>query len=202
VATRKERQRRIQQVLDNTPDGNPRAQRKMVSKIESLGKPFVLRVEIEPGKRGRYELLTVIIDGWDPSRSALILDEDDRIPERPWLACTWALTKSVGRHRYNTETGWPFFCTHHALVRLAQRCGARTANDLLTAVNNIWMAWLTCLNERGRIPLRLRFYLRDDTYAVALLKHADCESGVLAQLSDKPDGLDPYVVATVIGETE
>jgi hypothetical protein len=42
VATRRERQRRIQQVLDRTPDGNPRAQRKMAKKIESLGKPFAI----------------------------------------------------------------------------------------------------------------------------------------------------------------
>jgi hypothetical protein len=121
----------------------------MVKKIESLGKPFVIWVEIGSGKRSRYELQTVTIDGWHPYRSALILDENDRIPEQPWLACIWAVTKSVRRHRYDTENGWPFFCTHHALVRLAQRCGARTANDLLTAVNNIWTAYLTILNERG-----------------------------------------------------
>jgi hypothetical protein len=142
----------------------------------------------------------VTIDGWDPHRSALILDENDRIPERPWLACTWTVTKSVGRHRYDTENGWPFFCTHHALVRLAQRCGARTATDLLTAVNNIWTAYLTMLNERRHIPLRLKFHLRENTCAVALLKPADCSRGILAGLSDKPDGLDPYVVATIIGE--
>ena len=39
--------------------------------------------------------------------------------------------------------------THHALSRLAQRCGARTPADLLNGVGRMWNAVVDLINTHG-----------------------------------------------------
>src|ERR1700746_2484947 len=52
-------------------------------------------------------------------------------------------------HEHQEQRAWvqvsrglPLLITHHALSRLAQRCNAREASDLVLAVNAIWYAFV------------------------------------------------------------
>jgi hypothetical protein len=198
--TRKERHVRIREMLHSTPDGNARAQQKVVAKIREMTKPFLIGATLTPGKRGRFQLRLVSVDGWDPTRHDVILG-NVAIPHLPWLACTVTWIKGRGRHQYDESCAYPFFATHHALSRLAQRCHARTAGDLILAVGNIWVAYDRARHEQKTVPNRLRFLTRPDEYGVALLKRyqevADGE-GAFKPLNADVTHIKPMVVATII----
>jgi hypothetical protein len=150
VASRSMRARQIKQLTSKTSDGNPRAQAKLAEKLEAVGQPFILQVHVNPGKRGRYDLHILCIDGWHEGRRELISEDDKIIPEKPWLACTIIKLTSRERGLYDEEAIPFIFITHHALSRLAQRCGARTPQDLLAAACNICFGYLKgCVERKG-----------------------------------------------------
>jgi hypothetical protein len=175
---------KIQQVLRDTPDGNPRAQAKLVQKLEAAGHPFVLGVHIQPGKRGRYNLFFALIEGWDADRKDLILPKDD-IPEKPWLACSHVKITSKGRSVYECDIQLSLFITHHALSRLAQRFCVKHPRDFIACVSNAWTAYQTENVAREghflvRDGQRLRFHPREGLSACAVLnKYNDGEGGAV-----------------------
>lgn len=184
-------------IVGHMPDGNSRAQAKIAKAIEDRGGPFVLKVFVRPGKRGRYSLDIYSVDGWDAERRDTIT-ADDAIPEKPWLACMHAAITSYGKHRYDEELNVHLLVTHHCLSRLCQRCGARTRGDLYDAVQGLWAAFLrehdAHVGRKGwlRDGYRMRFPVRHDgarkTTALAVLNHYDDERGgiVVATILDDP----------------
>ena len=199
VKTRLRRMEQIGQVLLTTPDGNPRAQRKLADKLMAAGGGFLLHVAVEPGKRGRYKMILRVLDGWDSGRRAVIYDGPAgaaTIPERPWLTVTTIRRVSAGRHDYDVFFSWDLFVTHHALSRLAQRCGARTPADLMAAAAEMWATYvLRCFEQRGgdwvRDGFELEFALNGSEPARAVLARYD---------ADDMEGA--VVVVTIVGGDE
>jgi hypothetical protein len=156
---------KIKRVIRNGPDGSPEAQRRLARRIEEAGRPFILGVYIEPGKRGRYRMMIGLIDGWDSACKSVILPTD-RMPEKPWLACDHLIIISKGRGVYKYDLSTSLFVTHHALSRLAQRLRVKHPLDFLICVNNIWRAYQTENFARGgddwvKDGHRLRFQLHE-----------------------------------------
>jgi hypothetical protein len=117
----------------NVRDGNPRAQAKLEARIKALG---VLGTDLQPGKRGCYELRIYSLAGWDPQRDTVI-EPGDPIPEKPWICTLFHVVRGEGqcwvRHLSYT---W-LYLSHHCLSRSAQRWGVRTAGDLSTVIEKL-----------------------------------------------------------------
>jgi hypothetical protein len=174
VRGRLAREREIKAALI-LPDGNPRAQAKLARKLEERGWPFVLDVSLrKTGKRGRYELNFVGLDGWSTSRGQIIIDEQN-IPHKPWISISLNWIVSKGNHSYDERSVVAVLITHHALSRLAQRSGVKTVSDLLMAVNAIWSAYTEHVYDRRGIRFpeghRLTFQLHSGGNALAVLNH-------------------------------
>ena len=187
VAAQTRRWADVQRVLDNRNDGNPRGQAKMVKRLELAGGAFFYDVLLEPGKRGKYTVHVLDVAGWDPAKEEVIT-EVDAIPSKPWLACMVTKIESKGRHRYDDKSAVALLVTHHAMSRLAQRCGAKEPKDLIWAVHAIWSRYFE-VRKNPSISLpdghRMRVRLGDpwgDCYAVL-------------RKGDKKD----YVVTTILG---
>jgi hypothetical protein len=203
AATRQDRHTRIKEFLDRAPDGNPRAQGKILARIKQIVGPFIISARLTPGKRGRYEIRLVTIDAWDPARCNVILSDKAEIPRLPWLACCVVWIEGKGRYRCEETFAHPFV-THHALSRLAQRCGARSAGDLIIAVRNIWAAYRQEHRTRGDVSGQLRFRLQPDEYALATLStYRDYAAGAGAfacPVNFNTAHIPPLVVTTILDE--
>ena len=136
-------------------------------------------------KRGRYTLWVHWIDGWDAGRKDIIFGDEHAIPAKPWLACSITRLASKGRGIYREKNLTMMVITHHALSRLAQRCGAKTPEDLIDAVANIWMAFAEQCEARksvrwARTIAGSGFKSTKGLAAFAALKpYEDCESAVV-----------------------
>jgi hypothetical protein len=142
VAARAKILPRIQSVLTNMNDGQPAGQQKIFDRLVEAGRPFFIGGHIDTGKRGRYTITLLTLLGWDSERKTTIELDSDAIPDKPWIAMSVVTIKSLGRRRYDQEEYLSMFITHHALSRLAQRCGARTIYDVHYAVQRIAMTYV------------------------------------------------------------
>ena len=135
------------QAIDSSSDGSPKAQRKMAERIRRAG---ALDVELEPGKRGCYNLTFYHSAGWNPIKNDSI-EQGDTIPKLPWIVyyVTTVESKGKGSSEIKVSSSPLLFVTHHALSRIAQRFGARTTEHLLNASTVIWNAAMTLANEIG-----------------------------------------------------
>jgi hypothetical protein len=114
--------------IENSKDGNPRAQQKMAERIRRAGAESVA---LKPGKRGRYSIQIHGWTGWDPIRDRPIY-VGDPIPEKPWIACHIVQIDSKGCSRKpELWAGVILLITHHALSRAAQRLGVRASTCLM-----------------------------------------------------------------------
>jgi hypothetical protein len=133
-------------------DGNPRAQARLEAKVKRLG---ALKINLTPGKRGRYKLKIYSFAGWDPQRDAGIR-LGDPIPEKPWMGVILYVVRGKGQGRviYNSFPPILLFLTHHCLSRSAQRWGVRTVADLSAAISSITAVALEYLIKRSRAEER------------------------------------------------
>jgi hypothetical protein len=172
------------------PDGNPAAQARFFKKVTTAADSFLLGSHLEPGKRGRYKMRLLILDGWDAERGAII-GADDPIPEKPWIAVTSVVIESRGSYRYEEDCSVTLFITHHALSRLTQRCGARTLKELYCAVRRIAIIYLTKMAHKsvsGHQRISIELPLNLGTAICALQPHEDGQGGlVLATLWNKEE---------------
>jgi hypothetical protein len=116
--------------LNTGADGNPKAQARLAERIRRVGAGVVTRVDLVPGKRGGFTLSFCYWTGWNPERDDPIETSDALPAGRVWLAYWFADITGEGGGKYSNVSAPGFLVTHHALSRLAQRCGARTAADL------------------------------------------------------------------------
>jgi hypothetical protein len=163
----------VSAVVKSSRDGNPRAQAKMAERLWAAGGELLCHVGLDPGKRGRYELLVVAVQGWDPGRRSYIAS-GDVIPEKPWLAGTLITIVGRGRGLRDQTSKVAFYITHHALSRLVQRSGVRTSSQLLAATRSMFAACFFELAEhRWSFPdgKRVTFDLCDGGNAMAVLNN-------------------------------
>ena len=174
VADRQQRMTALKGILGSTPDANPQQQQRLVDKFRRLGGPFFPLVTlVESGKRGRYEIRILSIDGWNRDAQEIIFVSDE-IPERPQLAASIITAKGLGNHRHDVETSVLLIASHHALSRLVQRSKNRTVDDLLLAVTNLFVAFAaTGLEIDGENP-RLRFRTAGGDVVAQLERHWAC----------------------------
>jgi hypothetical protein len=126
--------------------GSPKAQQKMAERVRQAG---AVKVILEPGKRGRYELEIYELAGWDPIRDEEI-SVGDPIPEKPWIAYYLTRLESKGRGRgFEFASASALLITHHALSRTAQRLGFRTSEHMLHAATLIWNATAGFINNNS-----------------------------------------------------
>jgi hypothetical protein len=129
---------RMQDVMVRAKDGNPKAQARLVEKLKRTGGAGINNIRLTSGKRGTYALDIFDWTGWNPQTEKPIDVAEDIPPgtDGLWLSCWVTCFTSVKGNRKITNHPY-LFITHHALSRLAQRCGARTCHDLVNAVK--WM---------------------------------------------------------------
>jgi hypothetical protein len=125
--------REMHGIVGTLPDGNPGAQEKVKKRLEKVIGRFLVGIALKSGKRGRYELLLATLEAWNVETNAAIGPEGE-LPEKPWIALVSTVLKSKGNHNYDQEDRIVLLVTHHALSRLAQRCGARTIDEVYDAV--------------------------------------------------------------------
>jgi hypothetical protein len=169
--------------IDNSKDGNPRAQAKMAERMRRAGAEHV---SLTPGKRGKYTLQVWQWVGWDPIRDREI-GIDSPIPEKPWLAfhIFHVETRGRGRGFADIAEGPVLLITHHALSRTAQRFGMRTNDHMLAAARRILHAtadlifktrdWTPPPPQGLRVPLDTA-----DKAVVVLKQHASRERTLVA----------------------
>jgi hypothetical protein len=118
------------------------------------------------GKRGNFVLAIVEWCVFDPAKDDTIL-LGDPLPKKPWLEC---LATVFPFKRWDEQfTVRLFLMSHHAMQRLAEWCGARTPDDLLAAIRELWGAvermidWDDAINKaldgEKSIPLRRPKYV-------------------------------------------
>jgi hypothetical protein len=151
AVTRARLTERIAEAIMKSSDGSPKAQSKMLERVQRAGASYA---KLTPGKRGRYSLCYFDWTGWDAARGDEIM-LNDPIPPKPQIVCWLNSINSKGRGRCEaTVRGAPFlFITHHVLSRTAQRFGARTLDDLSAVVENLSSTTMKVLvqNELGFI---------------------------------------------------
>jgi hypothetical protein len=184
VRDRARRWRKILDVLSNgrRTDGNPKGQAKLHARLREAVKGYLLGSALQSGKRGRYKLYLMILDGWDAERKDFI-HEDDRIPEKPWIALSTVQIESKGDHQYDDVSGVCLLITHHAMSRLAQRCGARSLKEIYSCVRRIARTY--CDEFDGAKPAPRYYHLRVElpydlgTAVCALEQYYDGEGGMV-----------------------
>jgi hypothetical protein len=125
--------------------GNPIAQQRFVDRVRKLGSKAIIDLQFAPGKRGKFRMAWTSWTVVSPETGASFFGTDQPIPERPWLACDVSVFD--GRSQDRNEDFRVFTLTHHAMQRLAERCNARTPDDLLDALKELWPQLNTILNE-------------------------------------------------------
>jgi hypothetical protein len=117
--------------------GSPIAQRRLADRLRKAGGKALLDLRLRTGKRGNFVLSVVEWYVYDPARHETIFSFDP-LREKPWLECSASVWPAKRRDDKFTVT--LFSMSHHAMQRLAERCGARAPDDLLAAMRELWSA--------------------------------------------------------------
>lgn len=124
--------------IESRNDGNPKAQHKMVERLKAAGGTNLFWASLYPGNRKKYELRLYRWVGWS---NGGILYPGDPIPERPWIACL--MDRIVSTYSALETSQYAIaLIPHHAIARLAERCGARTAQDIILHARSLSKAVL------------------------------------------------------------
>jgi hypothetical protein len=187
VAESQQRMAALKGILGSTPDANPQDQQRLAHKFQRLGGAFFSLVTLtKSGKRGRYQIHILALDGWNRDTQKPIFVRDE-IPERPQLAASVIVVKGLGHHRYDVETNVELIASHHALSRLVQRSENRTVDDLLTAVTSMFVAYVMAPRTTGGLKIdggensRLRFRTNGGEVIAQLERHWDGSGKVIAK---------------------
>jgi hypothetical protein len=115
-----------------SPNGNPIAQARCVARLKK--NETILGVDLAPGKKGNFSLTIVDFGLWNAGKDceASVLRPHSR---DLWLAC-WR-NEYTFKHgaKVDDKCAPRLLFTYHSLHRMAERCGARSPQDLITALN-------------------------------------------------------------------
>ena len=104
-----------------------------MERLRKVGGKGIVELRLTPAKRGKFVMMWVQWQVVQPG-TADLLKKDEPLPDRPWLSCDVAYVYGNGEMNQYVA----FVLTHHALQRLAERCGVRTPDDMLAALKDIW----------------------------------------------------------------
>jgi hypothetical protein len=125
--------------------GSVIAQERLVARLRRAGDgKGLVDLRLWPGKKAGFLIRWTDWRAVTP-QTARMLKEGEPVPERAWLSCE--IMYFTARHptRYHRA----FLLTHHAMVRLATRCGATTPDHLLDAMREIWRGFVECADRVG-----------------------------------------------------
>jgi hypothetical protein len=127
---------RAQGVINVDQMGSPTGQWRTCERLRKAAGKSLLDVRLFRAKRGKGMILTTDWSIWDPSAQTLV-EDDRRMPETAWLAAVVNTITAVN-HRFDCNSATVLLLTHHACVRLCQRCGVRDVDGLLGALQALW----------------------------------------------------------------
>jgi hypothetical protein len=174
----------ILEVVTESSDGSPKAQRKMEMRVRRAG---AMTTKLRPGKRGKYLMTIYDMVGWNPAKNDMILSEDV-IPEKPWIVVNLSMIESKGNGSDDVRLSVipKLFVTHHVISRMAQRHGMRTVDDMIREAKAMWNTAaglfndekfsIESISERG---IRVPIVGRDDA-VVVLKRHQRWDKSLLA----------------------
>ena len=185
--------------------GSIKGQQRIAAKLRELMKGLALEIRLEPKKRGGFVLDIASWFIWDVMK-AKVVESDSPIPHNVSLACV--LTSYTGKNYVAKATSCtPLVVTRHACMRLAQRAGVRTVEDLLMTMGVLWgstTALMIMLGDEVWNPPRKCWFIPiktigGETMAVAVLEK--CRSGkdrliITTILQPGMDGADEGIIAT------
>jgi hypothetical protein len=120
--------------------GNPVGQTRAVARMRERLGDLVLALKLKTGKRGKFELQMITWTIWDPARK-----------DRPKFGAPLPPQASLGvlYAAADRSLDWrgsiPVIVTRHALVRMAERAGMRTVEDLYVALISLWSGFCDLL---------------------------------------------------------
>lgn len=131
--------------------GSPKSQQRLAARMKKAGGKAIIDIYCKTGKRGVFTIYIVDWVIYDHIKGKMIWQNDETMIERPWLACS--LTKMpIGQKDEELDRGVILFAlTHHAMQRLAERCGARTPFDLLNTIHRIYPIMTTQIAKKEKL---------------------------------------------------
>jgi hypothetical protein len=144
----------VERALSRSGMGNPKAQARFEDRIrrDPIAGRWLLHFTVIPGKRGRYGMRAAYWTLVRPEDAGEIAASDP-IPERPWLSCV--LTEVWAKDREKDRDLRLVTLTHHAMQRLAERCEARTVEELLVALVELASWRLDAVNPDRSVKYRV-----------------------------------------------
>jgi hypothetical protein len=139
IAQGEERWKKMAKVVKGAKDGNPTAQWKLAHRLAAAAGPAVFDIAVSPGKRGKYTMRFSCWTGWVNGEPTV---EGQILPERPWLGVGWMTVKNMGGYQAEFDDFIWLLINHHAMARLAERCGARSPIQLVQMLGVMSKAFL------------------------------------------------------------
>jgi hypothetical protein len=124
---------------------NPTSQIRFCNRFRRAAPTGLLDVRVEPGKK-QFKLIFACWEVFDPARRKFVLPRDS-MPDRLWLGCAHHTIRFQRGHNAEHECVLIFAVSRHAMQRLATRRQARTVEDMLSAVRQLWEAIEPRLHE-------------------------------------------------------
>jgi hypothetical protein len=141
----------LQGAIATSADGSPRAQARLQERLRNAGSVLGRRVvatSLRSGKRGKFELLLHFWSGWDRAHDREILI-GDKVPPKPWIVLWHTEVVGSGNYYVTWHRAPIVFVSCHVLVRMAQRGGLRTIDDMLTALARIALSSAELFKSKG-----------------------------------------------------
>ena len=162
--------------------GSVVAQRRFVERLRRAdGGERLVDLRLWPRKKAGFLIRWVYWSVVTP-RTAKPVEEGQPLPERPWLSCE--VMYFTARRPTSHYRG--FLLTHHAMQRLAERCGAQTPSDLLVVMKELWRGLVEHAEGVG------------EEAASQLLRLALPVSGSGVAIAERPDLHSVFIVKTVL----
>jgi hypothetical protein len=127
--------------------GSVVGQERAIARFQKQNEGLILKTWFTPGSRGRYKLRAVMWMIWNPAGDGGHGDmagPNNPLPDNAQLAVGIAVR--TGRDT-EFKTYVPLVITRHAMVRLAERAGVRTVDDLLLVMKLLWNAAMALAEE-------------------------------------------------------
>jgi hypothetical protein len=149
IAERQRATPAMMQILKTAPDASPAQQARMVERLRAVAGSSIRRMDLKPGKRGKWQISITDWTGWDDGRDQSIEGPGQPLPADPWLACWLMHLKGLGRHRYEQKAAPLLLMKPHAISRGAQRCNVRSIDDVFVLMARAWNAAAALIEDKG-----------------------------------------------------
>jgi hypothetical protein len=134
---------RAEGTIDLRQMGAPAGQQRVAERFTKALGDVALEIQLHPAKRGKFKLVAVDWSIWDPASDCEV-ENNATTPSVAWLAAVLTVYTGANR-RANINSRVMLLVTRHAVVRLAQRAGVRTVDDLVAAMRELWRITSTLL---------------------------------------------------------